>query len=218
MWSKKHEKCTNCGTTSIKHLAKGLCLKCYSCLNEKKQNNIAGHKRGVIAELLTKEKLIQLYVEDKLSLGDIGNLVGTSRTNVHAKLKKFNIPIRNRAKSRAIALDKGKFKYLSLNDDGEAEEKTRNKIHYDGNFFSKWSNEMAYVLGLIYTDGNIDPGILNNPTRETTLRIGRLTFGQNEKELVEKFLNLIGSDSKILYRSRTKSLVSNHKLNNGSCL
>lgn len=54
---------------------------------------------------------------------------------------------------------------------------------------------MAYVLGLIYTDGNIT---------DSSIKMGRLTFAQNEKELIEKFLNLMGSDSKILYRRREK--------------
>jgi 5-methylcytosine-specific restriction endonuclease McrA len=30
MWSHNHEECTECGTTSRKHMAKGLCTRCYS--------------------------------------------------------------------------------------------------------------------------------------------------------------------------------------------
>jgi hypothetical protein len=30
MWAKKHERCINCGETSVKHMAKGLCARCYS--------------------------------------------------------------------------------------------------------------------------------------------------------------------------------------------
>ena len=29
MWSKKHEKCINCGTTDTPHKSKGLCINCY---------------------------------------------------------------------------------------------------------------------------------------------------------------------------------------------
>jgi hypothetical protein len=51
------------------------------------------------------------------------------------------------------------------------------------------------MLGLIYTDGNIT---------NSSIKMGRLTFAQKEKELVEKFLTLMGSDAKILYRRREK--------------
>lgn len=30
MWAKKHDRCINCGETSRKHMAKGLCTRCYS--------------------------------------------------------------------------------------------------------------------------------------------------------------------------------------------
>src|SRR3989338_2643675 len=40
--------------------------------------------------------------------------------------------------------------------------------------------------------------------KDASLKMGRLTFAQKEKKSVEKFLNLIGADSKILYRRREK--------------
>jgi len=30
MWAKKYERCINCGETRVKHMAKGLCARCYS--------------------------------------------------------------------------------------------------------------------------------------------------------------------------------------------
>lgn len=202
MWSKKYDKCVKCGTTSINHVAQGHCRKCYTSKIEAEHGNYERFKKGIPKAFLTKEKLSELYLDKRMSLSDIGRIAGCSRRTVYFYIKKFGIQLRTKAEARTIALDKGKFKYTFINEKGEIEEKTRNKIHFNKAFFSKWSNEMAYVLGLIYTDGNIDPGMLNDPARKTTLKIGRLTFAQREKELLEKFLNLIGSDSKILYRRR----------------
>ncbi len=195
MWSKKYERCLKCGTTSINHVAKGLCRKCYANKIEAEHGNYERFKKGVPKAFLTKEKLKELYVYKKMSLSDIGRIAGCSRRTVYFHIKKFGIPLRTKAEARAIALDKGKFKYTSIDEKGEIEEKTRNKIHFNEGFFSNWSNEMAYVLGLIYTDGNIT---------NSSVKMGRLTFAQKEKELLEKFLNLIGSNSKILYRRREK--------------
>ena len=56
---------------------------------------------------------------------------------------------------------------------------------------------MAYVLGLIYTDGN-----LHIRKNKSGYELGILSFGQKDKELVEKFLNLMECDAKIRYRER----------------
>ena len=195
MWSRKYDKCEKCGKTSLEHVAQGLCRKCYTNKIETEHRNYERFKKGIPKAFLTKEKLTELYIDKQMSLSDIGRIAGCNRRSVHFHIRKFGIPLRNKAEARTIALDKGKFKYSRINDNGEIEEKTRDKIHFNENFFSKWSNEMAYVLGLIYTDGNIT---------DTSIKMGRLTFAQREKEAVEKFLNLIGADSKILYRRREK--------------
>ncbi len=196
MWSRNDDKCLNCGTISIKHLAKGLCKKCYSLNNERKQNKIGRHKRGVAVKLLTKEKLIELYVKKKLSLGDIGKLVGTSRTNVHTKLKQFHIPVRDRVESRAIALDNGKIQYYFTNENGATEKKTLRKVRFNKTFFTRWSKEMAYVLGVIYTDGTLRLDIRQNS------QMGSLSIFQKEKELLEKVLTLMECEVNIVTKTR----------------
>lgn len=195
MWSKKYDKCLKCGTISTEHVAQGLCRKCYANKIEAKHRNYERFKKGIPTAFLTKEKLSELYLDKRMSLSDIGRIAGCNRRTVYFHIKKLGIQLRTKVEARTIALDKGKCKYSRINDNGEIEEKTRDKIHFNENFFSKWSNEMAYVLGLIYTDGNIT---------DSSIKMGRLTFAQNEKELIEKFLNLMGSDSKILYRRLTK--------------
>ena len=72
MWSRKFEKCINCGTTEIKHLAKGLCRKCYALNTEAEHKKHQRHKRGVADNFLTRKKLYELYIEKGMSLTDIG--------------------------------------------------------------------------------------------------------------------------------------------------
>src|SRR4030042_5520376 len=114
MWSRKFEKCINCGTTEIKHIAKGLCQNCYTLDTEFKHKNYHKQKRGVADNFLTKEKLFELYVEKGMSLLDIGKLSGCTRVNVHYKLKKIGICARSKAEARTIALDRGKIKTIRI--------------------------------------------------------------------------------------------------------
>ncbi len=197
MWSRKYDKCVKCGTIRVNHVAQGLCRKCYANKIEAEHKNHKINKKGISAVFLTKEKLNELYTDKQLSLSDIGKIACCTRHTVYFHIKKFKIKLRNKAEARTIALDKGKIKQSVIKNNGEIKEIILNKIHFNEKFFTKWSNEMAYVLGLIYTDGNITDS-------SSTLKMGRLTFAQKEKELVEKFLNLIGSVSKILYRKREK--------------
>ena len=94
MWSRQFDKCINCGTTEIEHVAKGLCRKCYTLNTEAKHKKHQRHKRGVADNFLTREKLLELYIEKGMSLIDIGKLAGCTRGNVHYKLKKFGIKAR----------------------------------------------------------------------------------------------------------------------------
>ena len=197
MWSRKFEKCINCGTTETRHVAKGLCRRCYTLNIEAKHKKHKRHKRGVADDFLTKKKLFELYVEKEMSLTDIGKLAGCTRVNVHYKLKKFRIAARSKTEARTIALDKGKIKTTRTDEFGNEVEVVFQKIRYNEKFFKQWSAEMAYVLGLIYTDGN-----LSFNTSESGYKLGILSFGQKYKELVEKFLNLIECDAKIRFRKR----------------
>lgn len=63
---------------------------------------------------------------------------------------------------------------------------------------------MAYVLGIVCTDGNIRPSILKNPTTKDTIRTSRLTISQKEPELLKKILKLMNSETKLLFRSRKR--------------
>jgi predicted DNA-binding protein YlxM (UPF0122 family) len=85
---------------------------------------------------LPKEKLYELYYEQKLSLQKIGELYGKPREYIHRWMKKYGFKTRTRS---AAWRHRG----------------TDNVYEVDEDFFHNWSKEMAYILGLILTDGNI---------------------------------------------------------------
>lgn len=197
MWSRKFEKCISCGTINIKHVAKGMCIKCYTLNTEDKHKQHQRYKRGIAEDFLTKEKLIELYIEKRMSLTDIGKIAGCTRVNVHYKLKRFGIDARSQKEARTIALDSDKIKTIRADKYGSENEIIFQKIRYNENFFKEWSVEMSYVLGLIYTDGN-----LHIRKAKSGYVTGILSFGQKDKELVEKFLNLMNCDARIRFRER----------------
>ncbi len=197
MWSRNFSKCTQCGTTQIKHVAKGLCRKCYTLNTEAEHKKHQRHRRGVADDFLTREKLYELYIKKGMSLTDIGRLAGCTRVNVHYKMKKFGIDARSKTEARTIALDKGKIKTIRIDEFGNKKEVVFRKIRYNENFFKEWSAETAYVLGLIYTDGN-----LHLRKDKSGYELGILSFGQKDKELVEKFLKLMDCDATIRFRER----------------
>jgi len=105
----------------------------------------------------------------------------------------------------------------------------RGRIHVNEEFFSKWSPEMAYVLGVVCTDGNLqDAGVkdgrykrrivmLKNPwlggkeaevvtvaSRSARKGLKRLSISQKEPELLEKVMRLMDCDAKLVYRNQQK--------------
>ena len=197
MWSRKFEKCIRCGSSEVKHVAKGLCKTCYTLNTEAAHKKHERHQRGVADDFLTREKLIELYVEKEMSLTDIGKLAGCTRINVHYKLKKFGIDARSKTQARTLALDRGKIKTTRIDEFGNEENIVFQKIRYAENFFKNWSDEMAYVLGLIYTDGN-----LHIRKNDSGYEFGVLSFAQKEKELVQKFLELMECNATIRFREK----------------
>jgi len=119
---------------------------------------------------LTKDKLISLYINDKKSLGDIAKLYIVSRTAVFKKLKKYGIAQRSKSYARIEAQKQGKVpqQFFDINE----------------NFFRSWSPEMAYVLGLLITDGCIS-------------NTGTVLLCMNDQEILEKVKKVMGSTHKV---------------------
>ncbi|MFC1646274.1 LAGLIDADG family homing endonuclease [Candidatus Omnitrophota bacterium] len=132
---------------------------------------------------LTKEILRRLYIEECKSLDDIGRQFGVSRVAVYKKLKKFRIKQRSKSQARLEAQKQGKLPqdFFEINED----------------FFTKWSTEMAYVLGLIITDGCVSG-------------TGVISLSMNDKELLEKVRVAMGSQHKITPSKHQKNLYYFH--------
>jgi len=198
MWSRKHKACIKCGSSERKHAGQGLCRKCYTVRTERNHGDFARGKRGDAEKFLSKEKLMHLYLTEKLSMTEIGQLAGCSRINVYYKLKKYDIPRRSKKQARDLALDRQKIKVIRNDADGLPYEITYQKIEYDRTFFKSWSKELAYILGLIFTDGNV---FIRKDT--SNYEIGVFSFGQKDIELVEKMSVLMQTNAKI-HRKKAK--------------
>jgi len=132
---------------------------------------------------LSKEELRRLYLEEKKSLEDIARLYGTSRVAIWKYCKSECITSRGRSDARLEAQKRGKVpqSYFDINE----------------NFFSSWSSEMAYVLGLIATDGCVS-------------KSGTVSLCINDKDLLEKVRRVMGSEHKICQSKHQEGLYCFH--------
>jgi hypothetical protein len=73
----------------------------------------------------------------------------------------------------------------------------QNYFEINESFFSKWSPEMAYVLGLLITDGNVS-------------NYGAVSLSMNEKGLLEKVCEVLDSKHKITPSKHQKGLFNFH--------
>jgi len=132
---------------------------------------------------LDKGKLSSLYIDEKRSLDDIASIYSVSRAAIYKTLKKYGIRQRSKSEARIVAQKQGKLpqQFFDINE----------------GFFNVWSSEMAYVLGLIITDGCISGA-------------GVVSVCMNDKELLEKVKMFLGSEHKIAPSKHQKGLYNLH--------
>jgi intein-encoded DNA endonuclease-like protein len=123
---------------------------------------------------MDKDFLVEQYIDQGKSMADIARENHCSRQTVYRLIKKYGITTRSRSESRAKALEAGKFK-------------GKEKRHINETFFepSNWSSGMAWVLGLLFADGNIKK---NKP---------EFRLSQRNQEGLQKVLNLMRSSHMI---------------------
>jgi hypothetical protein len=201
-WSPKFERCVNCGRYDVKHIARGLCLYCYRQETEKRGRGKQRIKYGLASHKLNYEYLFEEYVNKKRSLGDIAKDCSCARQYVYKKMLELNIPLRTKKEARELAYDKNKISYTITDENGNEKLVIPSSIQINENFFSSWSNEMAYVLGVIFTDGNINPGSKRDPSQKTTTRSPRLVISQKEPELLNKVSKLMNCNMKLRHRNK----------------
>lgn len=132
---------------------------------------------------LKEEELRRLYIEEKRSLEDIARLYGVSRVAVWKYCRATQLTRRSKSEARLEAQKRTKVpqRYFHINED----------------FFSKWSPEMAYVLGLLMTDGCLSKE--ENGSYNIRLCL-------TDKELLDKVAKAMGSEHTIAESKSRKGL------------
>ena len=74
-----------------------------------------------------------------------------------------------------------------------------NRYKFRTNFFKNWSNEMAYVLGFLYADGNITDAASSSRTQY-------IKFSNSEKKILEKIRAVLKAEHPIRVRPPRKTL------------
>ena len=200
-WALHHSQCIKCGSCDKPHISRGLCKSCYDKdIEGRHKDNERIQNYGGSSKLLTTEYLIENYTKQNKSLSDIAKETNCSRQYVHKKLKEHSIPLRNKSAARDLALTKDKLKFERLNEDGTSSFVSLKKVNVNEDFFSSWSPAMAYVLGVICTDGNLNPGRIREPWRaKSTSTIPLISIAHKEPELLEKVLHLMNCDAKLYF-------------------
>jgi predicted DNA-binding protein YlxM (UPF0122 family) len=191
-WSFKFDQCVKCGRNDVKHLARGLCVYCYQQETEKRGRGKQRIAKGLASNKLDFIYLYEQYVNKKRSLSDIAKDCDCSRQYVYKKITESNIPVRTQREARRLVYDRKKIIYKTVDENGIERIVVPESPEIDEWFFKYWSNEMAYVLGVIYTDGNL--------FCDRRQRIYRFSLTQKEPELLNKVLKMMRCNAKIYYR------------------
>jgi len=133
---------------------------------------------------LPGQELVRLYKTEGHSLGDIGKMYGVSRTAIMKYCNILGVARRTKGEARLLAQKRGKVgnqRYCTIN---EA-------------FFGSWSPEMAYVLGLLITDGCL------SRSKNGSYRI---SLCLNDRSLLEKVARAIGSNHTIANSKHQRGL------------
>ena len=142
------------------------------------------------------------YTQLKMSLGDLAKKYNCTRQYIYKLLKEFDIKMRDKATAREIALSQGKIIFQRIDELGNNSKVSLQKIALNKNFFKSWSPAMAYVLGIIFTDGNLIPGSKRDSTYKSSA--SRFSVSQKEPELLRKILALMECNAK-LYLSKQRA-------------
>jgi hypothetical protein len=193
-WSRQFDQCIKCGRNDRRHISRGLCLNCYRQETEKRSRGKRPDIRGKVADKLRSEYLSEEYEIKERSLSDIAKENNCTRQFVYKKLLEYYIPLRNKKEARKLVYDKHKISYAIIDEAGEERIVTHRSYEINDRFFKSWSQEMAYVLGIIYTDGNL----YHDPIKKQY----RISIIQKHRELLDKVLKLMNCDYTLRYRKQ----------------
>jgi LAGLIDADG-like domain len=188
-WAKLYDSCQSCGTEETRHAGKGLCASCYNAATEKRQKSHITRRIGTrLANPITKEELEQRYLSGQ-SLNDIARHYNCTRQYIHKLMRQYRFVRRSNQEARILSIEQGKVVYASeVHSPGSSIVLQRRMV--DESFFKTWTPAMAWVLGVIYTDGNL---------HKTPGAVGRVSIAQKEPELLQKVLVLMKSNAKVSF-------------------
>lgn len=134
-----------------------------------------------ITQKLTKKILEELYINQEKSLQDIANEYNCTRQMIKHLMDRYSLTRRKRSHARVLAIKHKKIEGFEHD-------------NIDESFFKSWSPGMAWVLGLIFTDGNLQ----NTPSRGL-----RVSIHSIDLEMLEKVRSLLKSSRKITKRQQS---------------
>ncbi len=205
LWARQHDKCIKCGKNEFRHVGRGLCKYCYQ-VDSERRDKLHISRRGKYRRRVTpisRDELERQYVQEQMSLVDLARKYNCTRQYIHKLLKHYGIERRDKSGARTIAMSQRKISFKRIDHEGNESEVFLQKITINKNFFKIWSSSMAYVLGVIYTDGNLLPGRERDPLYKN---LGsRFSVAQKEPELLEKVLDLMGCNAKLYFSKQTRT-------------
>lgn len=126
---------------------------------------------------MTDEKIIELY-NSGLTYTELCSIIGLSASGIKYVLKKHGVEIKHTV---------GRPRIHQVNED----------------FFKTWSHEMAWVLGLVITDGTINK------------KVHSVYLSQKDEEILHKVAHLMGAEPRIAAPTGTRTtpmLIINSKI------
>jgi len=205
-WAIHHDRCRVCGTVEKPHRSKGLCVTCYERCRGRELRDRAGRGTGTLLDAyglpipqpgsqqseqkpshISESVLRRLYLDQELSLQDVAEHLRCSRQYVQQLMKKYVIPRRTLSVARRNAQRDAKVQFLRQSRGGAIHSITLGSVQIDRTFFRSWSQEMAYVLGVFYADGNFTD----------SEGYYRASVSQKHSELLEKCLVLMKCNAKL---------------------
>ena len=193
-WSRKHERCLKCKTQEYPHKSKGLCSRCYNYETEDKQKSHINRRSRKLDKGISIDELKFLYELQQMSLNDIAHKYNCTRQYIHKLMKKYYIERRDKSKARELALNSKKIAFDHEDESGKTIRVIHQRNIFNRDFFKSWSSAMAYVLGVLYTDG-----CMYLQSYNTKSPSGIKVF-QKQPELLYKISKLMESNAKLYFR------------------
>jgi hypothetical protein len=149
-------------------------------------------RRQRLIEQISADQLREMYLSRRMSEDDIARELRCSKSQICNLLTLHSIAKRELDEARRLALVKGKIVSTRLGQDGKATKVQHFLRTVNISFFNTWSPEVAYVLGVMATDGTL---FQNKGT-------SGFSVSQKERELLDKILALMNSNAKILFKKQ----------------